>query len=168
MEWKLGRRSKGESLSKYACNRKLRKQPTLPRNDVWGTSVDFPYWWHVITRIWVVLLIGRTAREIEALPRTGWHVISMEFRGETTNFGCYACKPFLPRHFITSTTTASTPVSSLSLRLAPAFKRMCACLFIDQGSLFPVFTASVSSQSIREPAYNNAFLCTETESGREG
>ena len=47
-----------------------------PRNDVWGTSAEIPYWWRVTTQIWVVLLIGRPAWEIcfnqsEALPRTG-------------------------------------------------------------------------------------------------
>ena len=29
-----------------------------PRNDVWETSSEIPYWWHVTTQIWVVLLIG--------------------------------------------------------------------------------------------------------------
>ena len=30
-----------------------------PRNDVWGgTTAEIPYWWHVTTQIWVVLLIG--------------------------------------------------------------------------------------------------------------
>ena len=27
-------------------------------NDVWETSAEVPYWWRVITQIWVVLLIG--------------------------------------------------------------------------------------------------------------
>ena len=43
----------------------LRKQPiffaTPPqvsvRNDVWGTSVEIPYWWRVTYQIWVLLLI---------------------------------------------------------------------------------------------------------------
>ena len=35
-----------------------------PRNDVWETSAEIPYWWRVTTQIWVVLLIGRIAREI--------------------------------------------------------------------------------------------------------
>ena len=29
-----------------------------PRNDVWGTSAEIPYWWRVTTQIWLVLLIG--------------------------------------------------------------------------------------------------------------
>ena len=43
----------------------LRKQPTFrdattvfPRNDVWQTREEIPYWWRYTTRIWVVLLIG--------------------------------------------------------------------------------------------------------------
>ena len=61
----------------------LRKQPTFgdpttvfPPNDVWETSAEIPYWWRVITQIWVVILIGRVAWEIpfnqsEALPISG-------------------------------------------------------------------------------------------------
>ena len=29
-----------------------------PRNDVWEASAEIPYWWHVTTQIWVVLLIS--------------------------------------------------------------------------------------------------------------
>ena len=25
-----------------------------PQNDVWGTSAEIPYWWHVTTQIWVL------------------------------------------------------------------------------------------------------------------
>ena len=57
-----------------------------PPNDVWETSAEIPYGWHVTTQIWVLaLLIGRAAWEIwfnqsEALPRFGyWRVIRMEF-----------------------------------------------------------------------------------------
>ena len=70
----------------------LRKQLTLcdvttgsPRNDVRETSAEFPYWWHVTTRIWVVLPISWSKfptryDQLEALPSSGWwHVISMEF-----------------------------------------------------------------------------------------
>ena len=32
--------------------------PVSPRNDVWETSAEIPYWWRVTTQIWVVLLIG--------------------------------------------------------------------------------------------------------------
>ena len=56
--------------------------PTVcPRNDVWATSAEIPYWWRVTTQIWVVLLIGRAAWEIsfnqsQALPRSRkWRVI---------------------------------------------------------------------------------------------
>ena len=83
----------------------LRKQPKLarnlsmpplvsPRNDVWGTSAEIPYWWRVTTQIWVRLLIGRAMRKIclnqsEALSRPRqWHVIKMEF-----------LRSFLRRHF---------------------------------------------------------------------
>ena len=29
-----------------------------PRNDVWRTNGEIPYWWRITTQIWVVLLIG--------------------------------------------------------------------------------------------------------------
>ena len=29
-----------------------------PQNDIWETSTEIPYWWHVTTQIWVVHLIG--------------------------------------------------------------------------------------------------------------
>ena len=29
-----------------------------PRNTVWETSAEIPYWWRATTQIWVVLLIG--------------------------------------------------------------------------------------------------------------
>ena len=32
-----------------------------PRNDVWETSPEIPFWWHVTSQIWVVLLIGPAA-----------------------------------------------------------------------------------------------------------
>ena len=35
--------------------------PTFsPRNDVWETSAEIPYWWRVATQTWIVLLIGRS------------------------------------------------------------------------------------------------------------
>ena len=35
--------------------------PTVfPRNDVWETSAEIPYWWRVTTQIWVVLLIVKS------------------------------------------------------------------------------------------------------------
>ena len=35
-----------------------------PPNDVWETSAEISYWWHITTQIWVVLLIGCDACEI--------------------------------------------------------------------------------------------------------
>ena len=33
--------------------------PTFsPRNDVWETSAEIPYWWRVTTQTWIVLLTG--------------------------------------------------------------------------------------------------------------
>jgi len=37
--------------------------PLVLRNNVWGTNAD-DLWWRITTQIWVVLLIGRAAREI--------------------------------------------------------------------------------------------------------
>ena len=34
-----------------------------PWNDVWQTTAEIPYWWRVITQIWVVLSIGPAAWE---------------------------------------------------------------------------------------------------------
>ena len=60
--------------------------PLVPRpNDVWETSAEIPYGWHVTTQIWVMLLIGwikflMCHDQSEALPRPGkWCIISMEF-----------------------------------------------------------------------------------------
>ena len=43
----------------------VRKRPTFrnvttgfPRNDVWETNAEIPFWWRDSTKIWVVLLIG--------------------------------------------------------------------------------------------------------------
>ena len=36
----------------------------FPRNDVWETSAEIPYWWHVIGQIWVAFLIGCAARVV--------------------------------------------------------------------------------------------------------
>ena len=30
----------------------------FPRNDVWETSAEIPYWWRVTTQTWIVLLTG--------------------------------------------------------------------------------------------------------------
>ena len=75
-------------ISKHSLNANLfvlawensRHLASLPRvsppNDVWETSAEMPYWWHVTTQIWVVFLIGNAAWEIwfnqsEALPGSG-------------------------------------------------------------------------------------------------
>ena len=67
-------------------NRHFATPPTVSRrNDVWEASAETPYWWCIITQIWVVLLTGwnkfPTWHNLsEALPRNGWwHVISIEF-----------------------------------------------------------------------------------------
>ena len=59
-------------------NSRLFATPPLvsPRNDVWETSAEIPYWWRFTTQILVVLLIGCAPREIcfnqsAALPRSG-------------------------------------------------------------------------------------------------
>ena len=49
-----------------------------PRNDVWETSAEIPYWWRVTTQIWVVLLIGWSKfptrhDQSKALPRVTRH-----------------------------------------------------------------------------------------------
>ena len=49
---------------------------TSPLVCQWERSAEIPYWWHVTTQIWVVLLIGRAAWEIcfsqsEALSSSG-------------------------------------------------------------------------------------------------
>ena len=82
-----------------------------PPNEVWETNAEIPYWWHITTQIWVVLLISRAAWEIwfnrsGALPRSGkWHVISFEFLGS-----------FLRRHFARKPEIVS-PNGSCFLRL---------------------------------------------------
>ena len=35
-----------------------------PRNNVWGTTAEIPYWWRVTIQIWLVLLIGCADMEI--------------------------------------------------------------------------------------------------------
>ena len=50
--------------------------PLFPlRNDIWEMSTETPYWWHVTTQIWLVLLIGwskypRRHDQSKALPRS--------------------------------------------------------------------------------------------------
>ena len=42
-----------------------------PRNDVWETSAEIPYWWRVTTHVWVVLLIGWSKFSRAARPIRG-------------------------------------------------------------------------------------------------
>ena len=91
------------------------KTPPLvsPRNDLWETCAEILYWWRVTTKIWVVLLIDRAAREIcfsqsETLSRSGWwHFICKEF-----------LRSFLRRHFAGKPVVASWYVGCF-LRLKP-------------------------------------------------
>ena len=88
-QWKQKRKFITGNVSNSLAWENSRHSATLPlvfpRNDVWETSAEIPYWWRVTTQIWVVLLIVRAAREIcfnqsETLPIPGyWRVISMEF-----------------------------------------------------------------------------------------
>ena len=55
-------------------SRQLATPPLVsPPNDVWETSAEIPFWWHVTTRIWVVLLIGlkQSFSQSESLPWSG-------------------------------------------------------------------------------------------------
>jgi len=81
--------------------------PTIsPQYDVWETSAEIPYWWHVTTQIWVLLLIGCATCQIcfnqsGALPH--WIVMHQygisvlvsqtSFRGETVG-GVAKCRLF--------------------------------------------------------------------------
>ena len=48
-----------EFLNLMAWEKHFLTSPLVfPRNDVWETSAEIPYWWRVTTQIWVVLLIG--------------------------------------------------------------------------------------------------------------
>ena len=90
------------------------------RNDVWETTAEIPYWWRVATQIWLVLLIGRAAKEIrlnqsEALSRSGlWQVTSKDF-----------LQPFLARHFAVKPVVGSWSVGCF-LRLVQVLKSISA------------------------------------------
>ena len=57
----------------------------FPRNDVWGTGAEIPYWWRVIIQIWVVLLIGRVNLLQPVRSTTPITLVSQtSFRGETS------------------------------------------------------------------------------------
>ena len=74
-----------------------RRHPPLvsPRNDVWGTSAEIPYWWRVTAQIWVVLLIGGSSFSTNHSTNQIWIVTrhlygiselvsQTSFRGETS------------------------------------------------------------------------------------
>ena len=70
-----------------------------PPNDVRDTRVEIPYWWHVTTQIWLVLL-EIWFNQSETLPSSGkWRVISMEF-----------LRSFLRRHLAGKPVVASPNV----------------------------------------------------------
>ena len=73
-----------------------------PRNDVWETSTEIPYWWCVITLILVVLLICRASTNQKHYSGLGsdatsvWNfcarfpdVISREIMMASWNVGCF-------------------------------------------------------------------------------
>ena len=84
-------------------------QLVSPRNDVWKSTAEIPYWSRDTTQIWVVLLIGWNQflhDQSEALPRSDeWHVIIMEF-----------LRSFLRRHFVRKPVVTS-PNAGCFLRL---------------------------------------------------
>ena len=45
-------------LVAWENNQHLAMPLVSPRNDIWETSAEIPYWWRVTTQSWVVLLIG--------------------------------------------------------------------------------------------------------------
>ena len=56
--------------------------PTMvsPRNDVWETNAEIPYWWRVTTQICVVLLIDRAAWQI-CSSQSDWVVMRLHQYG---------------------------------------------------------------------------------------
>ena len=89
-------------LLAWENSRQLAMLPLVsPRNDVWETSAEIPYWWRVTTQIWVVLLIGRAAWEIwfnqsEALPKSGIQEFLRSFlKRHWTRWS----KPLFPKRF---------------------------------------------------------------------
>ena len=87
-------------------NRRNFASPLVPPNDVWGgTSAEIPYWWHVTTQIWVVLLIACVAsvsnrviartleRKQKKVPRHSFFfapVLSQLSRRTSRGNACYA------------------------------------------------------------------------------
>ena len=103
-----------------------------PPNDVWETGAEIPYWWRVISQIWVVLLIGwikfpKRHDQLEALPRSGqWHVISMEF-----------LRSFLRRHLVGKPVLSSPNVGCV-LRLRASVLSLSAPKLSSKTPLFQV------------------------------
>ena len=61
----------------------------FPRNDVWETSAEKPYWWRLTTETWVVLLIGRAVTGHQYVIFT--LVSQTSFRGQTSG-GVAKCR----------------------------------------------------------------------------
>ena len=54
-------------------------QLVSPQNNVWVTSAEIPCWWHVTSKVWIVLLTGLAVREFCFNQSEVLHIISMEF-----------------------------------------------------------------------------------------
>ena len=54
-------------------------QLVSPQNNVWVTSAEIPCWWHVTSKVWIVLLTGLAVREFGFNQSEVLHIISMEF-----------------------------------------------------------------------------------------
>ena len=84
-------------------NLSLSKQPRFceattgfPRNDVWETSAEIPYWWRVTIQIWLVLWLVekllppiRSSTQIWVVTRHQYGISALvpqtSFRGETSD-----------------------------------------------------------------------------------
>ena len=61
----------------------------FPRNDIWETSAEIPYWWRVTPEIWVVLLICRATYSREFVPTNQKHYPDLESDASSVwNFCC--------------------------------------------------------------------------------
>ena len=95
-------------------------QTVSPRNDVWETSIEIPYWWRVTTKTWVnkvMLLIGHAMREIcfnqsEALPRS-WSIVTPHQNGISA--------------LVSRTTTTTTKPTVLRCRENSSVCARCYC-----------------------------------------
>ena len=78
-----------------------------PRYDVWEASAEIPYWWHVTTQIWVVLLISDWSCRVENLiqPIRSTTQISVVTRHQHQHL-----RSFLRRHLAGKSVVASPNV----------------------------------------------------------